>query len=362
MALHHLFVSCYTTSESEIGTARGIYICALDADTGSLSAVGSEDDSFNPTYLALTRDGRFLYAADEVEGCAMIAAYAIEPETRLLTFINRETFPGGGLCNIHVGPDRRHLFAANYLGGNVLAVRANGDGGVGELIANIQGEGSSVDPHRQTKPYAHCAMPDPDARFLLCCDLGTDRVTTCAIGPDGGLSPSSEIALAPGEGPRHLIFDRAAQRAFIATELMNHVISCTYDKATGALTPAMTLPMLPDGAEGKFNGADLHLSPDERILYASVRDITSHGADGIAVYRVDGTTLAPDGFIPTKKLPRGFAVSPDGRWLVVACQGSDAVQVIDAASREVASELRLPLPVCVKFAVQRNENESLSRI
>ncbi len=348
MPAHTLYISCYTQHRSELGTARGIYACSLDADTGALTAFASEDDAYNPSYLCITHDRRFLYAADEVEGEALIAAYVIDADGAL-TFLNRESYPGGALCSISVGPNRRQLFAANYLGGNVLAVKALGDGTASELLTNIQHRGSSADPARQNKPYAHCAVPDPDARFLLCCDLGTDLVYTCAIGADGQLSPVSEARIAPGEGPRHLVFDRAGERAFIMTELMSHVISCRYDKTTGALTPVATFAALPEGAFSAYNGADLQLAPDESTLYASVRDIKSQGGDVVAVFKVDGTDLIADGHIQVKHLPRCIAVSPDGKWLVVTCQGGDAVQVIDLSTRKQASELRLPLPVCAKF-------------
>lgn len=350
MSTHTLYISCYTQHESALGAARGIYVCSLDADTGAIARLGGVDDAFNPSYMALTRDGRFLYAANEVDGRAMIAAYQIDPESRLLTFLNREVYPGGGLCSINVGEGRHLLFAANYLGGNVLAICARGDGGAGEMRSNMQHRGRSVDPRRQDRPYAHCAMPDPGARFLLCCDLGTDQVVSYAVDPRGGLAPASVAALPPGEGPRHLIFDRAAQRAFIITELMNHVISCRYDAATGALSPAQTLSALPDAALGEFNGADIQLAPDESALYASVRDVGGRGGDVVAVFKVDGANLVPDGHIAVGRLPRSIAVSPDGKWLVVACQGADAVQVIDLATRTPVSELRLPLPVCAKFA------------
>ncbi len=350
MANHNLYISCYSQRESELGTARGIYACLLDADTGALSSYASEDDSFNPSYMALTRDGRFLYAADEVDGQAMIAAYAIDADSRALTFVNRETYPGGSLCSINVGPNRRQLFAANYVGGNVLSVKALGDGCVGAMLSNVKHQGRSVNPSRQDRPYAHCAMPDPDARFLLCCDLGIDKVITYAIDAAGQLAPSSEAVFQPGEGPRHLVFDRAAERAFVVTELMCHVVSCHYDKATGVLSPVLTFPVLPAGVQDRgFTGADVQLSPDESMLYASVRDCMSQGRDVIAVYKVDGENLIVDGHLQVKHLPRSFAISPDGKWLVVACEGADAVQVIDLATRKPVSELRLPLPVCVKF-------------
>lgn len=343
-----LFVSCYT----DRGDARGIYTCALDRADSTLACVSEVDDRFNPSYLALAPDGRHLYAANEIDGEAMITVYRIGPSNQL-AFAGRQSYPGGALCSINIHPKHNTLFAANYAAGSVLSVRIAEGGGAGELLTCIEHQGSGPNPDRQAVPHAHCAVPDPAGRFLHACDLGTDTIYRCEIAPSGQLIPSGGTLMAPGDGPRHLIFDRAGARAFAVTELSNQVVSYAYDAGSGALTEKQRHSIVPERAAGLFNAADVQLSPDERTLYASLRGISGGavGGDGIAVFRAHGTDLLPDGFIPTGALPRSFAVSPCGKYLVVACQGADRVQVIDVASRLAVAEIRIPLPVCVKFAI-----------
>lgn len=352
MSEYTVYFGTYSDRETPVGRSRGIYVYKMDAQTGALSFDSSEDDGFNPTYLALPVDGRFLYAADETGAAAQVSAYAIDPLSKRPRFINRRDFPGNGMCNINISDDGRHLFCANYLGGNVLSVRVNADGSVGELASNIAHRGSSVDVVRQTKPYAHCAMPDRANRFLIACDLGTDRLYAYGIDADSGaLRPGHVTTVPAGEGPRHIVFDRAGARAFLVTELGNNVIRYDYDPKTGALIQRQIISALAAGCSCECNAADIHLSPDERRLYASVRDISGQGGDGIACYTMEGGALKSDGFIKTKRIPRGFEVSPDGRFLVVCCQDDHCVQVFEAESRRLAFEAQLPLPVCAKFGV-----------
>lgn len=340
-----LYIGSYSV-RTAAGHSRGIYRYGLDEASGALTALGGVDDGFNPSYLALSGDGRRLFAADEVEGRALVSAYAIDPggDPR---FIGRACFPGGDLCNVNLSPDGWFLFGANYGGGNVLSVRV--EGGALELISNRVHQGSSVDPERQTKPYAHCAVPDPAGRFVVACDLGADKLFVYALDASGGaLTPAHEVDVPAGEGPRHLVFDRAGRRAFAITELGNNVIRYDYAPDTGVLIQRQIVPALPEGSSHHSAGADIQLAPDESRLFASCRDYDFTGNDAIARYRFDGERLVPDGFIKTGKIPRGFALSPGGRLLIAACQESNALQVFDAFTGGLLCEATVPAPVCVK--------------
>ena len=93
-----------------------------------------------------------------------------------------------------------------------------------------------------------------------------------------------------------------------------------------------SLSTLPPGFAGEPWAAELRLTPDARFLYTSERRSST-----LAGFAVDAATgrLAPIGHWPTQAQPRGFAISPSGRWLIAAGQLSHAVGVhaIDAAQR-----------------------------
>lgn len=99
--------------------------------------------------------------------------------------------------------------------------------------------------------------------------------------------------------------------------------------------------------------ADVHVTPDGRFVYASVR-----GADCIECFRVleNGGRLEPVGrFSSGGRCPRSFAISPDGLYLAAANQESGNVTVFPRNAQTGALEspagvLALPQAACVKWA------------
>jgi len=76
---------------------------------------------------------------------------------------------------------------------------------------------------------------------------------------------------------------------------------------------------LPFDFTGQPAAADLHLTPDGRFLYASVR-----ASNTLSAFTVepDTGTLAPIGSTPTEEQPRGFNIDPSGRYLLAVGQRS----------------------------------------
>ena len=73
-------------------------------------------------------------------------------------------------------------------------------------------------------------------------------------------------------------------------------------------------------------GADLHLSADERTVWASERSEST-----LATVPIDADGMPHDAttFTPTEPQPRGFAVSPDGRYLLCAGERSTTVSLFE---------------------------------
>ena len=70
--------------------------------------------------------------------------------------------------------------------------------------------------------------------------------------------------------------------------------------------------------------ADIHLSPDGKYLYASLR----LRGDGVVVFSValDGT-LTYSGFQATGPHPRNFNITPNGKYLLVACRDNNSIEI-----------------------------------
>ncbi|RYG58334.1 lactonase family protein, partial [bacterium] len=124
------------------------------------------------------------------------------------------------------------------------------------------------------------------------------------------------------------------------------------DAENGSLTAIQTLPTIPEGvATDGVSTAEIFVHPTGRWLYVSNR-----GRDTIAVYAIgaDGklTWLEET---PTPAEPRGFGLSPDGKWLVVGGQRANRVAAfrIDPGSGKLTrsgQDIEVGSPTCVIFA------------
>jgi 6-phosphogluconolactonase (cycloisomerase 2 family) len=162
----------------------------------------------------------------------------------------------------------------------------------------------------------------PDQNTLFVTDLGSDKIYAHTILADGRLSESrSEIALTPGNGPRHLRFNAKGDRAYLLNELSSDV---DVFSANGVeLKKVQSVPA--DTSEAKVKGsADIHISPNGKWLMASNR-ISSNQ---VVVFKI-----AADGKLTrvfhqnVAKIPRNFTFDPSGKFVLVASQEEDRVQV-----------------------------------
>lgn len=122
-----------------------------------------------------------------------------------------------------------------------------------------------------------------------------------------------------------------------------------FDYADGNLTLIQSVVSDTLGARGS---ADIHLSPDGRYLYSSNR----LEGDGIAIFEVkpDDGTLCRVGFQATESHPRNFNISPNGKYLLVACRDGNVIQIFardltTGVLTNTNQELRMSKPVCIKF-------------
>lgn len=311
------------------GASKGIYVSKLDYATGEFSAAELAAEVPSPNYLAVSPDGRVLYAATRPnDSDGTVTSYAIQRPSGALVKVDERSAGGRGPCHISVEPGSGTVLVANYTSGSVKSFRSDSEGSLAD-VSFVQHEGSSLHPTRQTAPHAHCIMPSPGGRFALACDLGTDRVMIYRIDPAGGSLALHKPAFAgvpPGSGPRHLIFS-GASKVFVVNELTCTVSSFSWDEGQGSLKLLDTVSLLPDGVElrPEFSAAAIVVSPDDGdFVYATVR-----GHDSVSILKIGRNgTLSLIGNVPSGgKVPRGLGIDPTGRWLLVGNQRSNTVNV-----------------------------------
>lgn len=353
-----LYAGTYTSGDSK---SKGIYLLNFDPKSGGLSEPKLVAETEEPSFLAVSRDGKYLYSANETlkfEGkdSGYVSAFEINRKTGDLKFLNRQPSHGAAPCSIAISDDGKLVLVANYLGGNVAAFPVNSDGSLKPASDIKQHVGKGTHP-RQEAPHAHSVVLDRANKYLFVNDLGIDRIVSYSVdGKTGKLTANAEnYSTKPAAGPRHFKFHPNGRFGFLNNELDMTVTSLAYDASSGKLAEIQTLSTLPDGYKitKADSVADIHVSPDGRFLYVSNR-----GHDSIASYAIDvnNGTLTPIEFTKTGgKMPRNFAIDPTGNFLLAANQISDSITVfkIDNESGTLTSTnagAAIPRPVCLVFA------------
>lgn len=353
-----LYVGTYTSGSSK---SKGIYLLKFDAKTGVLYEPVLAAATEEPSFLAVSHDGKYLYAANELlkyEGnnSGSVSAFRIDPATGLLTFLNRFATGGAAPCHVSITEKGDLVIAANYLGGNVAAFKTNADGSLQPASDLKQHTGKGPNAERQEAPHCHSAILDKSNKFLLVNDLGIDRIVTYSVDSKGGklVSTGESFATKPGAGPRHFKFHPNGKFAFANNEMDMTVSSLAWDAKLGRLSEIQTVSTLPaDYTRKNDSVADLHVSPDGRYLYVSNR---VH--DSIATFAIDEKTGSMRAIDFTKtggKSPRNFAIDPTGNFLLAANQRSDSITVfrIDKKTGKLTpteNTIAVPTPVCLIFA------------
>lgn len=343
---HTFYLGTYTGPQS-----KGIYRGTLDSATGQLGPLELVAEAKNPSFVALSPNGQFLYAALE-DGGGAVAAWKIGADGKL-TELNRQSSGGGGACHVWVDATGKSVLVANYGGGSIAALPVKEDGSLGERSAFVQHKGSGPDKGRQKEPHAHSIYTSPDNRLVYACDLGTDEVNIYKLDAAKGTLTPNEVPFGkvpPGAGPRHLAFHPKANFAYVINEMGLSVTAFTRDPQTGALTEIQTINTLPEGAPTKgASTAEIFVHPSGQFLYGSTR-----GHDSLTVYKIaaDGKLTWLQN-ITSPAVPRGFDLSPDGKWLICGGQSSNSIAVFkirdDGTLEPTEQKANVGAPVCVLF-------------
>jgi 6-phosphogluconolactonase len=355
----YVYIGTYTESLPFVaGKAKGIYVYRLDLASGALTYVSEAAETINPSFLALSPQNDRLYAVNEIAGGpdaqGTINAFAIDPATKGLTYLNKQSTHGEAPCYVSVDGSGCYVLVANYVSGNVCVFPIQEDGSLGEATDVVQHQGSGP-TSRQEGPHAHSIRPAPDNRFVFALDLGIDKIMLYWLDLEQGrLVPADVpwVEVAPGSGPRHLAFRPDGRFAYAINELSSTVTVYSYDADRGALGELQTISTLPDDFVGENTCADIHIAPSGRFVYGSNR-----GHDSIVIFAVDAESgkLSYVGHEPTQgATPRNFAIDPSGTFLLAANQDSDTVVSfrIDQTSGKLTATghvSEVPTPVCVRF-------------
>lgn len=344
---YDLVVGTYTK-----GTSKGIYVYRFYTETGKLAYLSQSDPASNPSYVCVSKDNHFIYAVNEDGKDGGVSAFTFDPRIGTMKLLNRQSSAGADPCYISIDEDRKNAFVANYSSGSLAVLPINKDGSLQKPSQVIQDEGKGPDASRQEGPHVHMAYFSPGEKFLIYNDLGTDKMNIMRYRPSKPqpLTLETSVSVKPGNGPRHLVFSNDHKYLYLLQE-MGSAIN-VYQFNGGKPKELQSVKMLNPDFKGSNGAAAVHITPDGHFLFATDR----LEASAILSYSINpetGKLTFMERHI-TAKNPRDFAIDPTGKWLLVASQDGDNIQVfkINPGTGTLSStgiSVQIGNPVCLKF-------------
>jgi len=351
-----MFVGTYT----EGGNSKGIYTYRFNQENETFELLSSATAA-NPSFLTLSPDGKHLYAVSEYnDGRQGAYSFDLSQDKVHLSYpVFQSTVPKesseeepkqAGADPCHIVTDGNYVITANYTGGDISVFPLDAEGKLKAETQHIAFVGKTP----KHVAHIHCIIPTPDKKYILATDLGNDRVYRFRYNKkarkNAEVLTTQRVAyeVNDGQGPRHLTFSKDGRFAYLIGELGGECVVLGYHK--GKLKEVQRLMADEGGGRGS---ADIHISPDGRFLYTSHR----LKKDGIAIFAIDPKkgTLTKVGYQLTGIHPRNFAITPNGKYLLVACRDDNKIQVFqrDEVTGELTDtslNISVDKPTCVVFA------------
>jgi 6-phosphogluconolactonase len=319
--------------------SKDIFAFDMDPESGRLSLLervpipGTDLPSPTSLPMAVSPDRRFLYAALRSPPYAA-SSFAIDPASGRLSHIATTPL----LCPMaYITTDRRgrFLLAASYTDAKLATHPI-------DFAGRIDVRPTQITP---TGPNAHCIVMDAANSFAYSAVLGADHLMQMIFDPDTGvLTPNSppSVATRVRSGPRHLALHPSGRFVHLLNQTDATIVAYRVEPGSGVLSEIETVGTLPAHFLGEANAADIHVTPDGRYLYASERQTST-----LVGFRIDAANgfLSPVGRWSTETTPRGFAVDPRGRFLLVAGLDTNRLSVHAIDPEDGGLTLRAQHPV-----------------
>lgn len=226
-------------------------------------------------------------------------------------------------CHLEVNDNGR--FVVNYLSGNIVKVS-------GKTVTH---SGKGVHKKRQDAPHTHFVCTSPDKKYILCTDLGLDKIFIY----DEDLNEKYTVKLPDGSGPRHLCFSENQEYLYCVNELSNDVSVLRWNGGKPILKGRYSA--LP---EYKSESTAAAIRTENGYLY-----ISNRGADTISRFRILGDRLELlENTYCGGNGPRDFYII-DG-YIICTNENSHSVTVLKTENgKPVLTDQKLEIgsPLCV---------------
>lgn len=346
--------------DTRAATGKGFGIYRYDESTGGLELIKAEVmDQIGVGATCLDSNRNILYCVHESMtqpgyfrgGGGLVYALAIDPSTGDLTEINHQPSYGSLPAYPALDATGKYLIVVHHTGNtpitktvrdksgkyrvvleydepSTVLFRLGADGSIGAPCDIYKHSGSGPDGE-QTHSRLHSVMMSPSGTLFAVCDKGSDKLYFFRINRE-----TETLEICGGKGyesfsgslPRYGVFHPTSPYFYMNHEAKT-VISVFHYEEDGTLECIQTVNVLPDGTEidRTTMQSDIRIHPSGRYLYDLIR-----GVNVVSVFAINQETGEIER-IQTVKLdgigPRGCAVSPDGRYLIIALTVSQKIVV-----------------------------------
>jgi len=376
-----MYIGAFTRSGIQGGRSEGIWVVRLEPKGPSLAVESVFDLDSDPSWVHVSARRGMVYAAahtSRFEGQlgGAVVAFATDAVTGALRRVNHQPVPfphPNHLCEIG-----GHLLATSGLGGGLTILPLGAHGEVREPSFFVHGDGAAIIPFGRTTTsvptpfpatasFPHSVIGDRSGRHAFVADLVRDRVDVYRFDPaTGRVALTHSVAVHAAAGPRALALHPNAPLLYVVNETDSTVSAFRIDASDARLTELGHESTRGDERSSANKSGSIAVHPSGRFVYVSNR-----GDDTVGVLATDSDGgMARVGEVAScpatsrrgagEAHPRHIALTPDGRWLVVANTYADrlALFAVDAGTGALhaAGGLDAPTPTCVAFAGVGNDS------
>ena len=316
------------------GTGEDGYIHAFAVANGKWATV-QRAPSRAPSCLALSRDQRVLYVANDIAEDAGLPRGTVEAfsiaSNGLLTSLGARplALSGANPRAMAVSPDGKLLVVAAYEGGLYSLFPIKADGRLSVAKHSYKPTGSGPHARMQRSSHPRSVVFDEDSGRLLTSDFGADRLSVFFI-EGQKLTQQAQRHTGAGSGPGALVLHRASATMIAAHELEGALVSYRYSHIdeTPLQVGQRVAGSKPDANAPARASLALHVSGG--MLYSA----WAHEAS-ITAWRIDARTGQLSRPQELRLGSEQVVAAPDGKSILVVDRGSIHCVTTDATDGEM---------------------------
>ncbi|MGB2129178.1 MAG: lactonase family protein [Flavicella sp.] len=334
-----LYVGSYTKTDS-----KGIYEFSFDSKTGILTNKKLSYDVENPTFLLAHPTEKVLYSISKLnkyqkQQSGAVTAFKIGKNGAFIK-MSEQTSNGKSPCHLAYDKNTKQLFVSNYQGGTLSIHPTDASGALKKATQIIDFNKS------RTKAHTHAAKLNNDALFVA--DLGINSVSYYTYKNDK-FECKQRIPMKKNSGPRHLELTKNGRFIYVVNEYASSIT--VLERKRNKYKIQQDISTLASTFNERNTAADIHLSKDEKYVYASNR-----GENSLAIFKRDINTGLLTKIQSTSthgECPRNFTFDPTGNYLLIANKISNSIAVfkVDKTNGKVLFKYSIhsPMPTCLTF-------------